>query len=78
MDERSEKHKNVTALLLGILLLSMAGAREWIADVWRQFNVWERFLWAFAFAALITFALAWSVAETVWQWGHWLFGAIGI
>lgn len=67
-----KKASNVTALLAGILLLVMAGSREWLSDVWRQLKPIEKIFWASLLALAIGAAFWVGVVPIVWQWFAWV------
>lgn len=67
-----KRASDMTAILLGILLLSMAASKEWISDVWRQMQTHEKILWALIFSIAIGSAFVVGVVPIVWEWGNYL------
>jgi hypothetical protein len=77
MRETSEQN-NITAMLLGFLLLAMAGAKEWLLDLWHTSPGFGRWAVAAIVSLTIGFALIWAVYPIVYAWGSWLLAVIGI
>ncbi len=69
--------RNATALLLGFVLLAMAGAKEWIIDQWEYRAGVGRWIVAILLTAFLGFAILWALAPIVWEWGNWLLIAFG-
>jgi hypothetical protein len=74
----TSRQNNITALILGFVLLAMAGAKEWLLDLWHTSPGFGRWAVAAIVSLVIGFALIWAVAPIVYAWGSWLFAACGI
>jgi hypothetical protein len=72
------KANEITAMLLGFLLLAMAGAKEWLLDLWHTSPGFGRWAVAAIVSLTIGFALIWAVYPIVYEWGNWLLIACGI
>jgi preprotein translocase subunit SecY len=71
------KIRKRTAAFAAIIAAIMVGRRKDVENIWNQLKAWEKVFWAVVVSLVVGGTIVVFLADIVWKWGNWLFGAIG-